>query len=354
MKNAAEHLLEPLLCMFNALLARGDYPTVWCEGIISPLHKKGDTAVPDNYRKITVLCSVGKLFESILNGRLYFKNEATACDDPFQAGFMKDSRTLDNIFILYSLIMKQKVLKKPLFICFIDFTKAFDFVNRNALYHKLKLRGIKGNFLKLIQSMFSKATCRVKWRGIVSNQIDSIFGVLQGGMLSPKLFTEFLSDISIDLHCEYGVTLSDTLLYYLLYADDLVLFSDTAEGLQSQLDGIFKFCCKWHMILSYSKSKVMIYNVRNVDNYSFKFNNKTLDVVIEYKYLGVLFNSSVRNIFQKTYPMLAQQANKAIFASNKQVLNTIGKPVPKIAFKIFDSQILPILPSRQKLVVNML
>ena len=70
-----------------------------------------------------------------------------------------------------------------------DFTKAFDHVNRDALVFKLKKRFVNGKFLSVIKSMFNKSDGRVKWRNKFSKPIKSKFGVLQGGVLSPKLFT---------------------------------------------------------------------------------------------------------------------------------------------------------------------
>ncbi len=70
-----------------------------------------------------------------------------------------------------------------------DFTKAFDYINIYALYYKLLKRGIKGKMLKLICDMYKKVKYRVKWKGKIREETDSEFGVLQGGILSPKLFT---------------------------------------------------------------------------------------------------------------------------------------------------------------------
>ena len=75
---------------------------------------------------------------------------------------MKNRMTTGNSFILYSLIMKQKFLSKPLYV---DFTKAFDYVNRAALLFKLRQRGVKGRFLDVILSMFDNSRCRVKVNG---------------------------------------------------------------------------------------------------------------------------------------------------------------------------------------------
>ena len=153
--------------------------------------------VPDNYRKITVMPCIGKLFESILNNRLSFKNEVCNDNYLYQTGFKSSSRTTDNIFILCAILDKQRCLSKPLYTCFVDFTKAFDYIDRTALYYKLLNRGIDGNLLNIIKSMnISEAECLVKWDSRISDIFKSDFGILQGGMLSPKLFTEFLQDIS--------------------------------------------------------------------------------------------------------------------------------------------------------------
>jgi hypothetical protein len=136
------------------------------------------------------------------------------------------------------LITRHKFKKKPLFTCFIDFTKAFDYVNRYALYYKLIHRGVNGKMLRLICDMYKKAKCRVKWKGQVGDEIESEFGVLQGGMTSPKLFTEFLHDLKEHLDDQHGTILGSEIITYMLYADDLVLCSDSEAGLQSLLNSL--------------------------------------------------------------------------------------------------------------------
>ena len=136
-KYGCNELLPALELLFNTILTNGEYPSRWATGIIHPVHKKGDHGVPDNYRKITVMPCIGKLFESILNNRLSFKNEVCNDNDPYQAGFKTNSRTTDNILILCAISDKQRCLFKPLYTCFVDFTKAFDYIDRTALYYKL-------------------------------------------------------------------------------------------------------------------------------------------------------------------------------------------------------------------------
>ncbi len=162
-----------------------------------------------------------------------------------QFGLKVNCRTTDNIFILNSLILKQIARKKPPYVCFVDFSKAFDYINRHILYYKLIKSGINGKLLNIIMNMVSKANCRVRRKGKIGKVINSEFGVLQWGMPSPEMSKMFLADLYKHLKTEVGVHLSTAIITYILYADDLILVSDSV-GLQKLLDGLFSFCKKWH------------------------------------------------------------------------------------------------------------
>ena len=218
----SDYLLHPLTTLYNYIWESGVYPDKWSEGIIQPLHKKGSIDEPDNYRKLTLMACMGKIFESIINKRLVFQSEATNIVDPYQFGFTKDCRTSDNVFILDTLISYQKSKRKPLYVTFIDFSKAFDFVNRTFLYYKMIKKGFGGKLVKIIESMFSKSSARVRWEGELGESIDSTHGVLQGGIVSPKLFNFYLSDMKDYFDQSCGITIDGDTYTHLLYADDLV------------------------------------------------------------------------------------------------------------------------------------
>ena len=225
-----------------------------------------------------------------------------------------------------------------------DFTKAFDYIARMALYYKLIQRGIKGKLLKLVCDIYSKARSRVKWKGKISDPIDSKYGVLQGGMFSPKLFTEFLYDLQTYLQNECGIFIDDNTLTYKLFADDLILCSETPEGLQKLIDGLYKFCSKWHLIVNLTKTNVLIFgNSPKKQKPNFSFCTETIEIVNEYKYLGTIFSSNTKDIFKKNYAHLCGKAENAIFTLNYYVKNNVGHLQPSLSFKTFDTQISPIL-----------
>ena len=193
--------------------------------------------------------------------------------DPNQFGFSKGCRTSDNVFIIDSLISHYKSTRKTLYITFIDFSKAFDFVNRTFLYYKMSKKGSGGRLVRIIESMFSKSSAKVRWQGELGASIDSTHGVLQGGIVSPKLFNLYLSDMCEYLDQTCGVKINSTTYTHLLYADDLVLISESQDGMQTLLDNLEAYCRKWHLIINSQKSKVMIFhkNEQNIacKNYNF-------------------------------------------------------------------------------------
>jgi len=244
------------------------------------------------------------------------------------------------VFVLDTIIKYQQHQKKPVFLCFVDFTKAIDYINRNALYYKLHKQKMGTKMLRVIMSMFDKAQAKVYQLGEVGDPVDSIFGVLQGGILSPKLFNEFMSDLPKYLNIKDGIKIDDTHFTHLLYADDIVLISESATGLQNSIDSLHNFCSKWHLIVNISKTKVMKIDVKNPDN--LKYNGQIIENVGSYKYLGHLL-SDKKGTHDEMSKYLITQAQKALFALQGKMSPSLGHISPLLAIKMFDSYILPIL-----------
>ena len=159
--------------------------------------------------------------------------------DRFNGRFITGSRTSNNIFLLHSLVQRQLCLGKPLFICFVDVSKAFDLVNRHILFFKLIKSGFLGRVIDTLRSIYKKTNFRVKTGGKLSSLIKDELGVNQGGNASPTLFRKYLVDLGeyLSKHSAFAsLTISS------LWADDLVLLSYTVAGLQTQLDGLLHFC----------------------------------------------------------------------------------------------------------------
>ena len=127
--HGATELLPYLYSLFNKILNLGYFPESWSEGFIVPLHKKGKLDDVNNFRGITLLSIVGKLFSRILNNRLTEWAEEYYVYIEAQAGFRECMGTTDNLFVLHGLISHALNKNEKLFCAFVDFTKAFDYGN---------------------------------------------------------------------------------------------------------------------------------------------------------------------------------------------------------------------------------
>ena len=109
----------------------------------------------NNYRGIALLNSISKLFANIMESRLSDFLWATNQIIPEQFGFMRGRRTLDPCFILDTIVDDARRRKKQIYACYIDFTKAYDLVDRSALFYKMIKQGVVGPILRIVQSMYN-------------------------------------------------------------------------------------------------------------------------------------------------------------------------------------------------------
>ena len=276
--------------------------------------------------------------------RLTFINETFQAYDKFNNGFISGSRTSDNLFILNGLIEKQLLMGKKLYACFIDFSKAFDLINRTILFYKLiKKNGWKGKVIDTFRSLYRKTHFRVKRNGKLSPPLLSNIGVNQGGIASGLMFRKYMSDLSDYLFKEFGVVIEDVIIAHILWADDLILFSDSAKGIQRQLDGLRKFCASNKVIVNEIKTKSMCFGAD--DKVEINFNGKPIEQVRQFKYLGTVVRSIKRrnqDIFSENSSFICTKARKATFSIQKKVKFFKLLP-PEIRFEIFDTLIKPIL-----------
>lgn len=121
---------------------------------------------------------------------------------------------------------------KPSFVCFVDFKKAFDWVNRDLLSLKLPQAGVDGRFYWALKSLYADCVGCVQVNDEQTGWFRIPFGVKQGDILSPCLFSLFINDLALEMkHLNLGVHLDSVIVAILLYADDLELLAETKEDL---------------------------------------------------------------------------------------------------------------------------
>ena len=183
--------------LFNRVLNDGQIPEAWTIGMITPIYKnKGDKMDVNNYRGITILSCLGKLFTSVINARLNKYADEVNLINENQTGFRKKYSTTDHVFLLKNFIdIFVKNGNQKLYCAFVDYKKAFDTVWRSALWHKMTKSGITGKLHNVIVNMYNNIKSCVGLDGKLSDYFVSYTGVRQGENLSPFLFSLFVNDL---------------------------------------------------------------------------------------------------------------------------------------------------------------
>lgn len=347
--NAIDLLKAPIAKLFQKVFTSGSYPDDWCTGIICPIFKKGDPNDCSNFRGITAGSILGKLYATVLEGRLdqWVEKEGLRAD--FQAGFRKDYRTMDNVFILKTLIAKAKALnsipkKKRLYVCFVDFKKAFDTVPRSLLWERLSQLGVNGQFLQAVKCMYDKVICRVKTPSGFTNPFPSTLGVKQGCPLSPLLFGLYIDHIQQYLNgfIRYidAPRLNTTPIPALLYADDLALISESKCGLQTSLEVLEYFCSTKGLSVNLEKTKILVFNdnrslSRIAEEDKFMLDGKNVEVTDTYTYLGIIFDSR-KGDWKAAKENTKEAAKRAYFAAMNRMV-ALRIPCPILKCSLFDS-----------------
>jgi len=137
---------------------------------------------------------------------------------------------MDNVFVLYAIVQRY-ILKKSgkVYICFVDFKKAFDTVNRGVLWDVLRKAGVGGKMMVMLQSMYKTVRACVRCPDNLTEVFDCPIGVRQGCVLSPTLFSFLVNELGLDVlqNGTHGIQLTPDIvqILILLFADDVVLAS---------------------------------------------------------------------------------------------------------------------------------
>ena len=343
--------------LYNVVLDTGQIPESWCIGMIRPLYKgKGDVKDPDNYRGITILSCLGKLFTSVINNRLTDYIESVGIIGEEQAGFRQGYSTIDHMFVLNSILEIYLHKKKRVYCAFVDYKKAFDLIDRTSIWMKVISSNINGKLFTVIYNMYSNAkSCAKLSGGQSSDYFMCNIGVRQGENLSPLLFAIYLNDFEFCLSkCYKGLQELSNMslsnedveiflkLYVLLYADDTIIMAENENDLQLALNATVMYCNQWHLTVNTSKTKVVIFSRGKIRNKPvFTFGENPLEIVFDYTYLGTTFNynnSYKRAISKQVHVVRAKRAMYSMLVKSRKLCLPVD-----IQLKLFHQCITPIL-----------
>ena len=273
---------------------------MWWRAIIHPILKKGKNPLfPTDHRGISLMSTISKVFSSIINKRLILYLEVNDIFADEQNGFRRLRSCLDHLFVLTTIIRNRKQQGLSTFCCFIDFAKAFDSVYYPSLWHKLLAYKVHGNVLNIIKTLYANLQSCVRVNGRLTDWFSQTAGVRQGDTLAPTLFAVFINDLALDIKSlSCGVPISDDeQVSILLFADDVVLISDTAEGLQRMMTAAGEWSRDWMLKINFDKTKVVHYRrgATPRTNTVFNIQGSTIEIKDSYRYLGFDISETVNH-----------------------------------------------------------
>ena len=303
-----QHLHELLLMCWE----EGSVPQDMRDAKIVTLYKnKGDRSDCNNYRGISLLSITGKAFARVVLNRLQKLAERVYPES--QCGFRSARSTIDMVFSVRQLQEKCREQRRPLYLAFIDLTKAFDLVSRSGLFSLLQKVGCPPKLLGMITSFHDNMKGTVQYNGSSSDSFPISNGVKQGCVLAPTLFGIFFSLL---LHHAFGSsedgiylhTRSDgnlfnlsrlkakskvrsVLIRELLFADDAALAAHSEETLQRLITSFADACKEFGLCISLKKTEVMGQDVSKVPEIT--IGDHTLGVTETFTYLGSKISSNL-------------------------------------------------------------
>ena len=317
-----------ILTIYNRVWNGEQLPQRWRFAVIKPLLKDGkDPELTSSYRPISLTDCLGKMLEKLIASRLMSLMEERNLINKEQAGFRKERCTTDQVTKLVQMAsdqMQEKKTKKKkkrggagkrksdingndqskkkdddegvaTIVTFFDFERAYDKVWREGLIHKMIKLGIPYSFIKYTRHFLSARRTAVEINNKRSPEFYLNEGLPQGSAISPLLFLIFINDITE--YTKDGSTLS-------LFADDTAAWVFKGENkeeaerkMQENIDAISRWADDWKMTLNTDKTKVMVISSNSKDHKwkpSLFLKGEQLEVVKEYKFLGVIIDNQLR------------------------------------------------------------
>uniref|UniRef100_A0A8D8WNS4 Craniofacial development protein 2 n=2 Tax=Cacopsylla melanoneura TaxID=428564 RepID=A0A8D8WNS4_9HEMI len=287
-----EKHLDKLAHLFNQVYTSGILPVDWLKSTFITLPKKQNAKKCEDHRTISLMSHVLKVLLKVIHKRINKKLEENISETQF--GFRNGFGTREALFAYNVLAQRCLDVNKNVYVCFIDYNKAFDKVRHNRLINILKEENIDTRDIQIIKNLYFNQTAEISVNSEISKELKIKRGVRQGCVLSPLLFNVYSERIMAEALEEEvgGIVINGTHINNLRYADDTVLLAENMEDLQGMLNKVIRISEEYGLTLNTKKTKCMIVTKRNNPPEQLIAGGDIIEQVGAYTYLGTRVNSS--------------------------------------------------------------
>jgi exonuclease III len=283
------------LKIINMMWQLAYIPEKWTTAELVSIPKKGDLTVRDNYRGIALIDVSVKILTKLIVKRITEEMHLKDILAKEQAGFRYKEECMGQAISLLDMLHRRKnVLKKGTALLFVDFRKAYDLVNHQALLFKLEQIGVNGRALNFIRALYTSSSISVKTGSEKSRVIKVEKGCRQGCPGSPILFDIYINDLVPKIN-RFGVEVPgiDAPMGTLLFADDLIVICPNIDQLKEACEELDKWADSWGMQVGIQKCGLMIVDDADMEldllnrTDSLCLQGMRIPMVEKYSYLGI-------------------------------------------------------------------
>ena len=333
LKVACDVIAEPLTMLYNKSLHEGIFPDIWKKAHVTPIHKKGPKSICNNYRPISLLSCVGKVFEKCVHSHVFNFLSENSIISEMQSGFIPGDSTVNQLLSIYNEICSNSDVGLTTQSVYLDLSKAFDRVWHRGLLSKLEAVGVRGGLLRWFRSYLTGRIQATVVKGEMSDFKNVPAGVPQGSVLGPLLFLIYINDIVQEVRSVIRLFADDTSLSLALENATL-----RAETLNDDLERINNWAKTWKMVFNAGKTDVVNYGRAQNDREQLVFNDLLLTETPSHKHLGLTLQSNGK--WDEHITSIASKANTLIsclknlkYKLNRKALETMYK---SFILPIFD------------------
>jgi hypothetical protein len=350
LKNLPRNVIELIAKIFNACLKMSYFPTAWKAAKIVAIPKQGKPAEQtSSYRPISLLSTIGKLFERVILDRILSFNNQNNVLIQEQFGFRRSHSTVQQIVRIVEGATVGFNKGHSTGLVLLDLEKAFDSVWHDGLIFKLIKIGYPSHLVKLLDSFLRNRRATISIGKAFSSEFVLPAGVPQGSAISPALFNIFTNDIPKTGKCHLAEFADDTALFYSSIRKSVDFFR---EKLCSDLDRILQFFRNWKIKVNDSKTEFTILSrshriINESRRNSFTYNGHTFSWKTQVKYLGFLldqkltFKPHIDHVLAKTQRVglslycLFKKHNSVPVQTKIQMYRSIIRPIFTYASPVF-------------------
>lgn len=294
LKRLPRKSIEFLAIVFNACLRRGYFPRDFKNAKVIPIRKLNKPAdCPSSYRPISLLSTIGKVFERILCNKLSTFIEVEEVFPSYQFGFRREHNTTHSLVRIRNWVTTNFDCQKSTAMVLLDVKAAFDSVWHEGLIYKMIQFGVPTFLIKIIESFLVERSFEVYIGSSCSEKFDIPAGCPQGSCLSPILYNLYTSDLPQLQNCIMSVFADDTAV---LCSD--VLSESVIRNLESDLEKLARYFDKWKIALNADKTQAIYFTRKRKPYYipqrNVIFLGKEIQWESKVKYLGIIIDPKMK------------------------------------------------------------